>query len=206
MWALAVHVSSLKEVWEETNISLFTKGKGWICCLRPCARVSFCFLWANERNRKAERESGRETPRINTGIKWQQTDHAGAEVSLNLPSAEVSFFFPVLALSFPSFFSIHPPPPPLSPEISFQHAKPCKNRPRVFKLRPVCKDVPACSAASGYCRSGPLASLCPHCVRCFRGVQSWVMRWPAWWERAEEVGSRCRRVRWITFSGLRSIF
>lgn len=81
------------------------------------------------------------------------------------PSGSQLFFFSVLALSFPSFFFFYPSPPaPLSPEISFQHTKPCKNRPRVFKLRPVCKDVPACYAASGYCCSGApcliLSSLC----------------------------------------------
>ncbi len=37
-------------------------------------------------------------------------------------------FFPVLALSFPSL-SFSSTAPPFSPEISFQHTKPCKNRP-----------------------------------------------------------------------------
>ncbi len=114
----------------------------------PCVHASVCFLWVKERNRKAERE--RERAKINSGIKWQQTDHAGAEIPLNLPSAEVSFFFLCSPSLCPHFFLSTAPP--FSPEISFQHAKPCKNRPRVFKLKPVCKDVPACFAASGcYC-------------------------------------------------------
>lgn len=145
----------------------------------------------------------RERQKINSGIKWQQTDHAGAEVPLNLHRAEVSFFFfsPVLAL-FPLFFFYPLPPAPLSPEISFQHSKPCKNRPRVFKLRPVCKDVPACYAASGYCCSGPLVSFC---LRCFCSVQSWPMKSPTWWEQDEKVASRCYCFRLITFSRQQSI-
>lgn len=115
-----------------------------------CTCISlFPFLWAKERNRKAERERHRER-KINSGIKWQQTDHAAAEVPLNLPGAEVSFFFST-HFSFLFFFSSSAPPFP--PEISFQRAKPCKNRPRVFKLRPDCKDVLACSAATGCCCS-----------------------------------------------------
>lgn len=45
-----------------------------------------------------------ERQKINSGIKWQQTDRAGAEVPLNLACAEVSFFFFQSAPSFPSLF------------------------------------------------------------------------------------------------------
>lgn len=71
------------------------------------------------------------------------------------PVRKSAFFFSCARSLFPLTSFFYPPLAPFSPEISFQHAKPCKNRPRVLKLRPACKDVPACYAVSGCCCSGP---------------------------------------------------
>lgn len=87
------------------------------------------------------------------------------------------FFFPVLALSFPSL-SFASTAPLFSPEISFQRAKPCKNRPRVFKAETSLQRCPSmlrctqATAARDHVRlqkcvsSSCVSSICLHCVHC----------------------------------------
>lgn len=114
--------------------------KEWICCRRPRKQTPLCFLWLKRRNRKAERERGREGESTwGSNDNKQITQEPG---SLWTPPPVRKSAPPLMLVFALSFFY-----PFLSPEISFQQPEPCKNRPRVFKLGPVWKDVPACSAA-----------------------------------------------------------
>lgn len=117
-----------------------------VCCRRPCTQTTLRFLWVTERKRKTENQL---RDRVTTNR--SRRSRAPFEPSLCGSQLFFPFFFP--APTFPSFLLTPPlhfnPPPP--PEISFQHTKPCKNRPPASEPGPVCKDVPACHTASG-CR------------------------------------------------------
>lgn len=159
-------VSRIQEVWEETNnILLIHKGreKG-----EPVVRglvymhPSVSCEWKRGTGRQKERERDRKSTQGSNDNKQITQERR----SLWTFPVRKSAFFSWARSLFPLTFFFISTAPPFSPEISFQHAKPCKNRPRVFKLRPVRKDVPACYTASGYCCSGPHVPLvvCPQFI------------------------------------------
>lgn len=134
--------------------------EGWTCGQRPWVHA-VCFLWAGERNRKALTKTERQ--KIRSEIKCKQTHYAVQRMCLWIFSLRKSIFFPPTGLVpvFHSrcFFFSWSTLPPCPPEISFQHAKPCKNRPRVFTLTPVCKVILVCWAGRSSCCSGPCATV-----------------------------------------------
>lgn len=132
-----LYTGSLKK---QNNVLLAHKGRGKA---EPAVRglvymrVSFSCEWQWATGRLKERKSTLGS-NDNKQIRKERR-------SLWTFPVRKSAFFPELALAIfflsPHSLFLFSLPPLFPPEISFQHAKPCKNSPRVPRLRAVCKDV-----------------------------------------------------------------
>lgn len=146
-----------QEVWEETNNHIDPQRKwntsesaaGGLVNRHPSVSCETEEQEGRERESQLRDQMTTNRSRRSRGLFETPQPHCGSQL-----------FAPPRVFPLIFFFFLYPF---LSPEISFQQPEPCKNRPRVLKPGPVCKNVPACYAAQGHwCRGrgGPHLSLC----------------------------------------------